>query len=361
MSTTPITPGVYFGLPEDDYFAADALGQSDLKLIRTSPPDWWWESAHNTARNPYVEDRADSDGRRFGKALHKRILEGQAAFDAAYALPPEPPADALVTKDDIIARLADLGETHRKSDTKSALIEVMRSAEACLGVEPAVVLDEWKAATDALLGGREVIKPQWHWSIMLVARMLENHATLSKAFTGGAPEVSVFWEDERTGIMLRARMDYLKPQGVMDLKSVSNWSGAEMRRAAVQEVARRDYDMQAHLYHVARRMLAEHVREGRVHGDVDPAFLKAVADAEDWAFVFVFMKTMGYPDLLPLRIDRGSYVEEAAGRKVERALDLFCQYRERFGMDQPWITERPIWTPRLEEWPSWIAEGGFQE
>src|SRR3546814_14526079 len=56
----------------------------------------------------------------------------------------------------------------------------------------------------------------------LFRSMIEKHPDLSKAFSGGHPEVSIFWQDEQTGISCKARLDYLKARAIVDLKTFSN-------------------------------------------------------------------------------------------------------------------------------------------
>ena len=65
-----IKPGVYLDLPESEYFAADALGSTDLKALERDPLDWWAGSR----LNPSVytpKPRADAnDSLALGKAIH---------------------------------------------------------------------------------------------------------------------------------------------------------------------------------------------------------------------------------------------------------------------------------------------------
>jgi hypothetical protein len=120
--------------------------------------------------------------------------------------------------------------------------------------------------------------------------MIEKHPQLSKAFTGGMPEVSVFWTDAQTGVPCKARFDYLKPRAIVDLKSYENVIGLPVRKAMARCVANYRYHIQAALYLEGARSAGRLIAEGRVFGDVDPGFMRAFVDAPERHFLFVFQQ-----------------------------------------------------------------------
>lgn len=330
-------PGVYFNLPEADYFAADALGSSDLKLLARSPADWWFYSRHNVLR-PIEQD---GDGKRFGSALHKFLLEGVAAYDATYYTPPIPPAEALRTMEDIRAAMAARGIAAKSSASKGELTAALKAKDPS-----AVFLDEWRSAMDALHAGREELSERWDYSIRVMGRVVANHPELKTAFNGGAPEVSVFWEDR--GVTFRARFDYKKPAGLFDLKTIANWKGDDFRKACLREIASRQYDAQAAHYIDAHEQARNLIDAGQVHG-MDPAAAKALF-AGDYLFVFVFMQTMGSPRALPIVFPQGNAVHERGKQSNDKAIDSFIQYRDAYGLKSMWLEIDRLWQPDLEEW-----------
>ena len=85
LKTETKPDGIYFGMSEDDYLAIPRLSSSGIKTMCVSTLDFWFDSWMNASREPETETPA----RALGKAYHKLILEGDDAFDALYAVPPE--------------------------------------------------------------------------------------------------------------------------------------------------------------------------------------------------------------------------------------------------------------------------------
>lgn len=330
-------PGVYFGLPEEEYFAADALGSSDLKMLARSPADWWWWSRYNPLRPAEV----DSDGKRFGSALHKRLLEGSSAYDAAYFLKPSPPEKTVRTMDDMRSLLDFGGHAYKKSSSKPDLIAVFRQH-----YPDHTIYDDWAAAVMAQNAGKLEISEAWDASIRLMAQVVESHPQLKDAFIGGAPEVSIFWHAD--GVTKRARLDYLQPNAIFDLKSMSNWRGDDFRKAAIREIASRRYDAQASHYREARIAGAQLFADGHVFGDA-PSYA-AQLFAPEFLFVFVFMQTIGSPRALPLLFADGNAAAERGVSDNQRAIANFIDYRNRFGLTDMWVEVDELFTPTLDDW-----------
>src|SRR5262249_30177801 len=126
--------------------------------------------------------------------------------------------------------------------------------------------------------------------IEIAAAMIEHHPQLGRAFTGGMPEVSVFWTDDRTGVPCKARFDYLKPRAIVDLKSYENVIGLPVRKAIARCVANYRYHIQAAFYLEGAKAARELVTAGRIFGVVDTGFVKALVDTRERTFLFVFQQ-----------------------------------------------------------------------
>ena len=87
-SIRPHPEGLIFGMPADLYHADPSLGSTSLKALMKGAADFWWGSW----MNDLVDDEDDREPAhfRFGAAFHKLVLEGEAAFHAAYAIEPDP-------------------------------------------------------------------------------------------------------------------------------------------------------------------------------------------------------------------------------------------------------------------------------
>ena len=76
-------PGIYFDVPDEVYHASHGLSSSGIKNILISPLDYWVQSI-----DPERED-FDTEANIFGKAMHRRTLEGRTDFYNHYAVLPD--------------------------------------------------------------------------------------------------------------------------------------------------------------------------------------------------------------------------------------------------------------------------------
>ena len=335
--------GIYFGLSEDGYHADPALSSSGIKTILASPEDYWWQSAMNPDRP--TDD--DTEAKYWGRAYHKRILEGKAAFDAAYcaALDPVDFPDALRTADDIRAELKARGK--KVGGNKDELI--VRAQAEMPDCQLWDVMREDYAQANA---GRGMLSRETIARLELAAAYIEKHPDLGRCFTGGAPEVSIFWHEE--GIPMKARLDYLKAKAQIDLKTFSNPQGKPIDKAIVHAVASGRYHVQAAVHSEAARRAVDFVREGRVFGDCDKDVLRRIAQNEERAFIFVFQKTVGAPVALAKELRKGSIFQ--CGRlAMEQGMTIWKKCRDTFG-DGPWILPRKIIEFDDAEFPAWTTE-----
>jgi hypothetical protein len=105
--------GVYFGLDEYQYHSALALSASGIKSLRVSTLDWYMRSP----LNPLPRDEEEREARIIGRAYHRRICEGRAAFEASYysALDPAQYPGALRTNEELARRSNGRGARSRGS------------------------------------------------------------------------------------------------------------------------------------------------------------------------------------------------------------------------------------------------------
>jgi hypothetical protein len=323
-------PGLYFGLDEQPYFDDAALGSGDMRVLaKEGPSAFWWQSGYN----PNKSDDDDKPSLILGHAIHKLVLEGEDAFDRLFIRSPhtedmDGPAKSAATKD-LKARLKAAGRHD-------------------VTVLPGVAYDR----------------------AVIASAMITRNPGLRTAFQNGAPEVSVFWS-RGDGIRRKARLDYLKPRGVGDLKSCSNFKRIEFPRACREAIANFRYEIQAAHYLEARAMIPRLVADGLVFGDHDPELLKAVCAERRFAFQFVFYATTGAPipwscilspSVSQFRYDLddnareqevGNPILEYAAREIDRATDMFTEAMTKFGPDTMWTpSDRPA-ELTLEDLPRW--------
>ena len=178
-------PGVYESLPNADYHASSALSRSGLTLLQKRSPLHYWR-AYIDPNRPEPED---TPAFRLGSAVHAYVLE-PAAWASDYAVAPD--CDR---------------RTKKGKETWTAFVEE---------VGDRTILKEAEAA-QAVAIGQSVLK----------------HPLAHSLVRSGASEVSMFWEDEETGVLCRCRPDHLPPSGrVVDLKTTQDASYDSFRRSA---------------------------------------------------------------------------------------------------------------------------------
>lgn len=343
--------GVYFGLSDETYFAHPALSSTGIKQLQVSTLDFWSRSWMNPAK---VEDTEEEDtmARKVGKAYHKRIVEGKAAFDALYAseLDPADYPDALRTADDIKARLKDLGQPVTAKN-KAELVERL------LAVEPnAQVWDELLADHVGDTAGRILLPPDLIPRIELSAAMVEKHPQLSKAFTGGVPEVSVLWTCPETGVPMKARMDYWKQRAIVDLKTFANKRQKPIDKAIAQTMAEYKYHIQCVVYDEAADQAAQFIRDGRTFGEADPDLLKRLATSSrnDRQFMFVFQQK-GIAPVARGKVLPRMLVYDCGKVVVDQAKETFAKCVEVFGTG-PWVDVADVSAFDDSEFPIYMTE-----
>jgi hypothetical protein len=168
------------------------------------------------------------------------VLEGEKAFAAAFAVKPSPEdhPGCLVTLEDLKAKLRTLCEP--TSGTKESLTKRIK-----LKLPDVVVFDDVLKIFRAVAEREklEIISKEAAREVRKAASAITSNPHLARAFTGGVAEVSVFWEED--GVPLKARLDYLKPRCIIDLKGFANQRERPVDVAIRLAIAEYRYDIQA--------------------------------------------------------------------------------------------------------------------
>ena len=337
-----IEDGIHFGLAEAEYHSDPALGSTDIRRLAVSPVEWWWQSH----LNPLKPEREVSDQMRLGSALHSIILEGLPAFIERYAREPQPSdyPGCLKTADDIRRFVVSKGR--KPQARKWDLIKQALEESDC----PVI----WHIVErDARQSGKTLLPGSVFDKAMVSSRTVTSNPQLAPAFHGGVAEVSVFWTFN--GVRLKARLDYLKINSTIDLKSFSVKSnGRSIRQSIFQSIGGERYDIQAAHYSNARSQMERFVSDGRVFGQHDSKWITQVAKQHSWKWVWIFYKTTGAPISRGLVFDRTSSEFSLAQHQVTRAIEDYSAFLERFGREA-WIDETPIEDIGEGDLPSWIG------
>ncbi len=214
------------------------------------------------------------------------------------------------------------------------------------------------------MGTKKVVKPDLIDQCERIHKAIMANKAVRDAFTGGIPEVSVFWTND-IGIPMKARFDYLKPQAIVDLKSFSNSIDAPIDEAIAKAVINRMYHLQAFIYVEAFSQAKKLIREGLLFGkEVETlrASLETFSQSKrSPQLFFVFAETGDVTNVVIREIKASTYharsvLWDTAQKKVNRAMDTWKVFMANFGPDQPWYDSQPLRPFEDDEFPLYGME-----
>lgn len=280
-----IKEGIYFHLSNEDYHNDPALSHSGMTKVLISWPDYWVGSCLNQQRHAWKQTPAMAFGDRSGMLL--------------------------LQPDVFYKKYNTYGKGSGKANIKGQYLSSYDWAEL-------------KESVDAI-----------------------RNVEIGDAYLRqGYPEVSIFWRDAGTGIMLRARIDYLRTFGCIDLKRIK----AVNKRTIGNAVRDQGLDIQNFLYleavKAARIMLMSMGDAGRQslakRDGVDVLWLEDFMNDKDLLFNFLFQRST-YPyiwkfqDLEPDLLTEGANAVFAAIRKYKAGL-------EKHGLELPLMGDNTVTT-----------------
>ena len=337
-----IEDGLYFGLPEDAYYAADGLSNSGIKQLAVSPLNYW-----HCNLDPQAEPQEETYPQMLGKAVHCRLLE-PLRFGSCYAakLDKADHPDALDTVDDLKA-FCEANGLPAAAKRKQELID--RIAES--GLNP-VVWDALKSAHSEESEGKRLLTASDMAKVQALAEAVEAEPYAKALLTGGVAEVSIFVTDPDTGVRLKGRADYMRPDATVDLKTFSNSRGKPIDRVVNDAIYYEGYHQQAAFYQRLRALARRLLASGAIstHGEVSEAWIKAFIGNDSPGFGFLFVESARPFDLRIVQVtpseraggERNVYWVDAEDR-IGRGLRLYRECVARYG-DRPWRDPQP---PRL--------------
>lgn len=183
------TPGIYKGVPNEDYHRSKGISNSGMGLLLppNCPKLYWYQKLSGK----YV--RKDTDAFRVGSIVHTLAFE-PATFEERYHV-----------VDEIPKRNSNIG----KDAHKLMLLE---------------------AGNKTVIEKSEIADQQW------MAENLTTHAMWQaiKGDMSGNIEDSIMWEDFESGALLRTRPDYYNDEIIIDIKSSKDSTPQSFARALAQ-------------------------------------------------------------------------------------------------------------------------------
>lgn len=347
--------GIYFDLPFDEYLAIPCLNASGIKELNISETDFWARSFMNTD-NDTVDD--DTRAKIEGRAYHKRILEGEAAFYEQYALEWEDDggSDILRTADDMKAALTGLGIAGLSGKKVDYLAWLCGEKLPQYRVKHTLQAEHAEKA-----GKRELISPKLMRHIEFTAKMIELHPDTREYFKGGYSEVTVIFDC--FGARFKIRFDYLKVYDASDLKTFANVMRAELQKAVRKAFANNKYHIQGTLYLIGLEIAKRYAAQGKVYGmeKVEPdadrrklwlaMFAKNPCDSLKYAFV---QKGIA-PAVVPLVFTKEDKAFQMGFEIISNGVERFKNAYKNFG-DSYWITSLREEVAHYDDMPAWIND-----
>lgn len=350
-------PGIYFGMPEDEYHADRSLSASGIKDIHVTPLTFWMKSGFNPAKAD-----ESSEPKERGKAFHTRLLEGAEAFAERYAVAPqiEDHPEAIDGGAALKARCKELGLP--VSGTVAELCTRIREKDPEAVLWPDIV-----AKFEAEHAGKTIIKSKLADEIARQVRIVEMHPGTEKALRGGQCEVSIFWTDAQSGVPMKARADYLKSRAVVEMKTFTNPFGKPIDAAIASTVANNKYFVDAivrlEAVEIAKAMYRQRGAECVFGPAPAPEWLEAFANPQPHAFVFLFLEAGNVPNV---RVREFRQRESAKGDEnlywakghamFRQGIELYRQMLEHYGPDLPWVDPQPMMPFTDQDFPLWALD-----
>lgn len=428
-------PGIYFGMSDEVYHALPALSNTGIKKLVASPMIFWASTPWLSERKRQQQEEAEEKAHHiFGKAYHARLLEGTSAFALRYAvmLDPADYPDCLVSTDEIKAaigkftaeqpvrpvgkskdewaeQLTKLGgnpEGMKADQIKDAIrtyTETVPVKPVLKVIDPdgpggepyerAAVKEDWvnqllELDPDAKVflrlqqqhakeqAGKTFLYPDQFEELEIAARMIERDPELRDSFRHGHPEVVLIWYCTKTGVPMKAKLDYLKLDEIVDLKSVANQRDRSIEQAIRFEIAGYHYNFQPVVYFegadAVRNLIRKHGASAVHSCDITTGADAALYDVElhekrtafalKWAknrapdeFLWVFQQKGAAPITRGVRFPHTGITHEDTEHLIGIAKRRFVQFSEVFGTE-PWLDVAPIYTINDEDIPRSATE-----
>lgn len=361
--------GIYLTMDEDVYHAQHRLSASGIKTMLASEADFWagsWMNPdrENTTTDAQILGRAFHTARlepeklesRFVRAIEKAdysddLLTTDSEVRAEIKARQPQKADypgAIATDADVKRELKERGEKQslsgeaaggrrkRLAGLSSDIVfwdDIVAAWEDKNGpiAEPEGETHEdrarrllsygytgtiWcleKERFEAELAGREALPAIFWDQVQADIKSMRGNDIAADNLTGGLAEVSVLWTDEATGVKMKSRIDYLKPDKFTDVKTFDNPQKKPLRQCIYDQFRFNGYYLQARVYSEA----TEQIRIGdlpiwdAMKSDVIDQIRERKAPLN---CVYVFQQKRGVPNVIacPIHLTRPPAGQRAA-------------------------------------------------
>lgn len=372
--------GIYFDMHESEYHAIPRMSSSGIQQMMVSPATFW----ANSWLNPDREEKEEKAFQAIGRAYHMARLQPEI-FHENYCseldkddLDP----DCLMTDAAIKAALKDCGLPQTK-EGENVLARAARLADAGYpGQIWHLELASWEMENEGKTGLPPKVWREIHRDMATIRKSPE----VLEVLTGGQAEVSVLWTHP-SGVKMKCRFDYLRPDSFTDLKTFDNSQGRHLEQAILAAFRFNRYYVQGGVYWQA----FEAIRAGDVpiarhfHPDQIELIDKIRAGKSYGRCFYVFQEKGGIPNVLvreymirtahaSLRLaatddeqlaasvqNYGNFsrLYEKAAREIDYAIRTAISMQEIYGPSEPWMPVYASGRIEDESFPENFLDGDF--
>ena len=339
-----LADGIYFGMPQEVYFAIPRLSASGIQDIMVSPATFWarsWLSPKRAAllaaaamaalmppaqlvyahaavaelKALHVDlETADAGGepepeeatkaQQLGKAYHAARLEGIEALHARFARQPDRSdfpkmrdgEPTLWTGKDIEAALAARDLPKKRTDDAGVADQARRLAEA--GYQGVIFPLETARFQESLKGRTPIPAALWDDMLTDVERIRQS-PEVANLLTDGVPEVVILWTGPR-GIPMKCRVDYLKADSWTDFKTFDNSRGKNLYQSLTEQFRYGRHYIQAVVYREAIELLRANALPiiGEASDHQRAIIARIAMTPEELECWFIYQEKNGIPNVL---------------------------------------------------------------
>lgn len=295
---TGLEDGIYFDIPDKVYHKIPRLSSSGIKDILISLPNFWARSWMNPERE-HNDD--DTEARIEGRARHAAIFESETFGKNFVSKPDFSQFDGILLNDTMVKdELKKLGQTQSKKG-EGSMDRAYRLRE-CGFSGPIRCIIEREFYED--LDGRQVIDSSTWDRIASDIQRIKDNPEIAGLVTGGASEVTILWTCPETQIPMKARIDKLKSDCFIDLKSFANKNGKPVNQAILDQVQYYKYYLSMRVYQRAIQMISElDLDIQNVNRDRDRDLVDALRSTDSpLPPILFFQEKGGIPNILARRL-----------------------------------------------------------
>lgn len=370
--------GIYFNIPEDQYHEIERLSASGINKMLVSPADFWANSWFNKDQ----EEKEDTEAQIFGRAYHTAMFEPHL-LDQKYVteIDRDDYPGILTSGSEIEVQLELMSESKTVKGEKVLDKAYRLDALGYQGKILHIIQKEWEDN----LNGRSPLKAKVWKQLQADIAAISKIPELQKHVTGGFAEVTVLWTDKRTGIKMKCRFDYLKPDELCDYKTFENSLGKNLKQCISHAVQYNRYYIQICLYHNVTELIRKKEIDCIDANEAQQEMINQIQQrSEPLPAWFVFQQKKNVPNILAYEFKifanpheshennqagsdhsteqsvakmtmRHSGIHMKAQAEIDAMMNMFNFYKETYEDGEPWRPVMPTGTISDDDFsPFWL-------